>query len=123
MSPSSFIGRKSAIFHSESVSSAVRFPTKDFLLQDVMFEWIFPVILGVYFPVFSSQTHTAAIVTMFYVLVFLHSVSTWRQLMKTGCRGTICSLMGNDLMVLGTVLKASCVGLPVIILSFASGSL
>ena len=80
-----------------------------------MFEWIFPVILGVYFPVFSSQTHTAAIVTVFYALVFLHSVSTWRQLMKTGCRDTICSLMGNDLMVLGTMLKASCVGLPYLV--------
>lgn len=105
-------------------TSVSRFSSKVKLrLQGVMFEWVFPVILGVYFPVFSSQTHTVAIVTGFYLLVMIHSALTWSQLSNTVCRGAMCSLLGNDLMMWGTVLKASCVGLPITILSFASVNL
>lgn len=87
--------------------------------QSVAFEWLFPVILGAYFPIFGTQTHTAITITAFYILVLLYSAVTWKQLVEEDGKGSsICACMGSDLMMWGTVLKSSCVGLPIMAVWF-----
>ncbi len=80
--------------------------------------WAWPVVLGVYFTIFSTRTGTVPITVVFYLAVYAYTILTAFKLAEGGLSsGEFISLLNKrELTVFGTIAKSSCIGLPVLAL-------
>ena len=87
-------------------------------LPGIFLLFIWPVILGLNFAIFSTFTSTVPITTLFFLSVLAYTFTTASKLLNRGLSlGELLSHLwnGEDLIVFGTMVKASFVGLLVII--------
>lgn len=77
-------------------------------MWSVLLHWVFPLILGAYFSVFATMTGTVPITVLFYLAICAYTVATLQDMTFFS------ELLKRDLLVLGTITKAACAGLPVL---------
>jgi hypothetical protein len=98
--------------------TAVLHKTGATMVQDFTLQWLWPVIVGMYFSIFSTMTGTVAITVIFYILVYMFAIHSRQKLHSCGI--SLVGFLDSDLLVWATVVKAASVGLPVLGLWFWS---
>ncbi len=81
----------------------------------VMSRWVWPVVMALHFSIFAQQTSTEMITTFFYFTI-LSVLILIRQQFSSSTAQSFWKLCNSDLVVLGTLGKASVVGLAVLVL-------
>lgn len=78
-------------------------------------KWIFPIILGLNFPIFSSRTSTQLVTLSFFLLVFCLVFITFRRLLSLGVAyKSLFRVCESETVTMSCFFKVSMVGLPTI---------
>lgn len=99
--------------HEANTTKSLSGTSSRITLYGVLMHWMWPLILGTYFSIFSTMTGTVTITVLFYIAVYSYTFATYQQL-HVASTGGFSRLLGDDLLVFGIIAKASCVGLPVL---------
>ena len=84
-------------------------------LLNIFFQYVWPIVIGLYFSIFASITGTTIVTLIFYAYVIFYFTSTMIQLRSSGITPfSIHSICNSQLLVLGGFTKAAVVGIPVL---------
>ena len=78
------------------------------LLLRMLFNWAFPLVMGLYFSIFATLTGTVPVTVLFYLGVYAYAVSVG-----------LTRLWNEGIVVCSTVFKTACIGMPVLALRLA----
>ena len=79
-------------------------------------QWLWPVVMGLYFSIFGSRTDTKPITFLFYVVVLLALFVVYSQFSVS--LSAFRKLLDTKMIVLGSLFKAAIVGLPLLMIDF-----
>ena len=77
----------------------------------VLLQWGFPSLFGIHSSIFSTMTGTEAVTVLFYIIIYMRFFSTYQEL---GLQRLL-KAMDSDLQVFGSIAKAACIGLPILL--------
>lgn len=81
-----------------------------------LFHWTWPLVVGVYFSIFSTRTGTLLITIFFYLTIYGYTLATFLQLTATNISfGEFLEFLYQDLIVFRSIAVAAAVGMPALV--------
>lgn len=91
-------------------------PTGGWGIPWSLLHWTWPVVVGVYFSIFSARTGTLLITIFFYLTIYGYTLATFLQVTATNISfGEFLEFLYRDLIVFRSIGMAAAVGLPALV--------